>query len=333
MKNGKIELDILWNPLRENSKYQKSYNDKEIQELIMKSKELEEFNTKKKNFFYKEKILYNTLPNEHFQKINLDSTNLFSFENYFKHEEDFDCKNFENLMNMRKKYIENIFSKEKGNEGEMEEQKEDEEIIKESTEINEENKKEKEKENIEDFYSLLNDLKDMLDNFKIIKINGKNEDDLLLYFSIIEKIFGNIFFELETFFKKRDFNTLSKYEQKLSESVDSFENIFLPPENNNELINDKRTIYILYQLQKLSLTINSCGVFLKILNLMKKNNILFDNYNDLYKKYFKFNLSEAFKQNEEISLKVLDITLDEEASNVEFFIEEKYLYLCYNNKK
>ena len=333
MKNGKIELDILWNPLRENSKYQKSYNDKEIQELIMKSKELEEFNTKKKNFFYKEKILYNTLPNEHFQKINLDSTNLFSFENYFKQEEDFDCQNFENLMNMRKKYIENIFSKEKENEGEMEEQKEDEEIIKESTEINEENKKEKEKENIEDFYSLLNDLKDMLENFKIIKTNGKNEDDLLLYFSIIEKIFGNIFFELETFFKKRDFNTLSKYEQKLSESVDSFENIFLPPENNNELINDKRTIYILYQLQKLSLTINSCGVFLKILNLMKKNNILFDNYNDLYKKYFKFNLSEAFKQNEEISLKVLDITLDEEASNVEFFIEEKYLYLCYNNKK
>ena len=113
MKNGKIKLDILWNPLRENSKYQKSYNDKEIQELIMKSKELEEFNTKKKNFFYKEKILYNTLPNEHFQKINLDSTNLFPFENYFTHEEDFDCKNFENLMNMRKKYIETVFLKPK----------------------------------------------------------------------------------------------------------------------------------------------------------------------------------------------------------------------------
>ena len=336
MENGKLEMDILWNPLRENSKYQKSYNDKEIQELSIKSKELEEYNTKKKNFFYKEKILYNTLPNEHFQKIDLDPTNLFSFENYFKQEEDFDCKNFENLMNMRKKYIESIFLKEKENEGEIEEIKEKDKSKenKDEKEKEDENQKKLAQEKVEDIYSLLNDLKEMIENFKIIKANGKNEDDLLLYFSIIEKIFSNIFFELETFFKKRDFNTLSKYEQKLSESVDSFSNIFLSTENNTELNIDQRTIYILYQLQKLSLCINSCGVFLKILHLMKKNKIVFDNYNDIYKKYFEINIIDAFKKNVEKTEKIASIEFEDDIrNNYEFFTEEKYLYLCHNKKQ
>ena len=339
MENEKIEMDILWNPLRENSKYQKSYNDKEIQDLSIKSKELEEYNTKKKNFFYKEKILYNTLHNEHFQKIDLDATNLFSFENYFKQEEDFDCKNFENLMDMRKKYIESIFLKEQENDGEFEEvdEKEEKDILKEKKDKKEEgdeNQKNLEQKNDEDFSFLLNDLKEMIENFKIIKANGKNEDDLLLYFSIIEKIFSNIFFELETFFKKKDFNTLSKYEQKLSESVDSFSNIFLSKENNTELNIDKRTVYILYQLQKLSLTINSCGVFLKILHLMKKNKILFDNYNDIYKKYFKININDAFNKIIEKKEEITNIEFEEEQpNNYEFFTEEKYLYLCYNKKK
>ena len=339
MEKGKLEMDILWNPLRENSKYQKSYNEKEIQELNIKSKELEEYNTKKKNFFYKEKILYNTLPNEHFHKIDLDPTNLFSFENYFKQEEDFDCKNFENLMNIRKKYIESIFLKEKENQGEFEEinEKEKEEKLqekKDKEEKEDENQNKIEQENAEDIYSLLNDLKEMMENFKIIKANGKNEDDLLLYFSIVDKIFSNIFFELETFFKKRDFKTLSKYEQKLSKIVDSFSKIFLSPENNTELNIDKRTINILYQLQKLSLTINSCGVFLKILHLMKKNKIIFNNYNDIYKKYFEISLNDAFKKSVERKELIADIEFDEEpTSNYEFFTEEKNLYLCYNKKQ
>ena len=52
MKDGKIDLDVLLNPLIEKNKYQKSFSEKEIEELNILSKEHEEFNTKKKNFFY-----------------------------------------------------------------------------------------------------------------------------------------------------------------------------------------------------------------------------------------------------------------------------------------
>ena len=334
MKYDKIELDILLNPLREKSIFQKSFSEKEIEEINSELKDQEEFNNKKKSFFYKEKILYNTLPNEHFQKINIDPSNLFSFENYFKPEEDFDCKNFENLMNMRKKYLETLFlykaeeeNKEKKEEGKKEEENSD------KTEEKEEKEKNKdEKDKYENAYSLIDDLKEMIESFKTIENNGEIEDDTLLYFSIVEKIFSNIFFELETFYKKRDFNLLSKYEVKLSEIIDSFENIFLC-EKNQKLVTNEKKIYILYQLQKISLTINSFNIFFKILRLMKRKKIIFDNYINIYKKYFEFNLCEALKENEEMSLNIFKITLNEGLTDIEFFIDEKYLYLCYNKNE
>ena len=66
---------------------------------------------------------------------------------------------------------------------------------------------------------------------------------------------------------------------------------------------------------------------------MKKQNILFDNYNNIYKKYFKFNLSELFKQNEEKPVKLFSIHLEEETSSFQFFTEEKYLYLFYEKNE
>ena len=327
MKNGPIDMDILLNPLIEKTKYQKTYSKQELEELSMKLKDEKEFNTKKKNFFYKEKILYNVLPNEHFQKLDLESTNLSSFEKYFKQEEDFNFKNFQNIMNIRKKYLETFFNseekeKDKDKEEEKEKMEEEKKDLKENLE---------EKEQNEGVYTLINDLKEILENFGVFEKNGENEDELILYFSIADKIFNNIFFELDNFYKNRDFDILSKYEIQLSEIVDSFENIFLSKKETESTI-DKKIIYILYQLQKLSLGINSLGLFLKILRIMKKNNILFDNYNDIYKKYFKMVLSETFKQNEEKNEVFLEMKLKEDLYRVDFFIDEKYLYLLSNKK-
>ena len=62
---------------------------------------------------------------------------------------------------------------------------------------------------------------------------------------------------------------------------------------------------------------------------MKRQNILFDNYNSIYKKYFKFNFCDIFKQSEGKPTKLFSINLEEETSNIQFFTEEKYLYLFY----
>ena len=323
MKNDRIEMDILLNPLLEKTKYQMALNKKEIEELNILSKEKEEFNKKRKNFFYKEKILYNTLPNEHFQKLDLEATNLNYYENYFKQEEDFDCKNFENIMNMRKNYLNDFF-----NEKKEEEEKEKEKEKKEGEKEEKKNLEEKvdDKKGNKDVSTLFNDLKEMLENFKFIE---KNDENIDIYFSVIETIFNNIFFEFDIFNKNKDFNIISKYEIKLSEIVDTFQDFLLQEKNSNSNI-ERKIINILYQLQQLSLLINSCGVFLKILRLMKKENILFDNYNSIYEKYFKFNLyEELFKKGKEKSEILFSIPL---SFNFEFFTEDKYLYLCYNNE-
>ena len=223
---------------------------------------------------------------------------------------------------MRKKYLESIFE---------EKEKEEEKEIKEEMKV-EDNLEENEKEKSEGISLLMKDLKEVLENFKEVEKEGENEDYTLIYFSVVEKIFSNIFYELEFFYKKKDLKIISEYEIKLAEIVDSFQSIFLSKKENKPNL-EKKLINILYLLQKLALSINSCGCFLKILSFMKKQNILFDNYNSIYKKYFKFNLSELFKQNEEKPAKLFSIHLEEETSNFQFFTEEKYLYLFYEKNE
>jgi len=149
----------------------------------------------------------------------------------------------------------------------------------------------------------------MLENYK-----NENKEDLLIYYSIMEKIFNNIFNELELFQgRKESLKNLSKFEITLSECIDSFEKNILSKSQ------DKKIINILFQLQKLSLAINSCSIFLKILRLMKKRNIIFDNYNSIYNKYFKFNFIDILNANDIMSSESDEIQLDEETLFINFF--------------
>ena len=315
MSEAKINIDVLLNPLLEKDNYKLEYGEKEIEKLKTIANEKEELFLNKNNFYYKEKILYNSLPNEYFQKLDSFSTNYISYKNYFRFEEDFDFINFKNLIEIRKRYLHYIEKKDKDEEKDSKSPEKEEKI-------DEKEKKEKDIKN-EGIYILITSLNQMLENYK-----NENKEDLLIYYSIMEKIFTNIFNELELFQgRKESLKNLSKFEITLSECIDSFEKNILSKSQ------DKKIINILFQLQKLSLAINSCSIFLKILRLMKKSNIIFDNYNSIYNKYFKFNFIDILNANDIMSSESDEIQLDEETSFINFFTEGKYLYFCYGKNK
>ena len=315
MSEAKINIDVLLNPLLEKDNYKLEYGEKEIEKLKTIANEKEELFLNKNNFYYKEKILYNSLPNEYFQKLDSFSTNYISYKNYFRFEEDFDFINFKNLIEIRKRYLHYIEKKDKDEEKDSKSPEKEEKI-------DEKEKKEKDIKN-EGIYILITSLNQMLENYK-----NENKEDLLIYYSIMEKIFNNIFNELELFQgRKESLKNLSKFEITLSECIDSFEKNILSKSQ------DKKIINILFQLQKLSLAINSCSIFLKILRLMKKRNIIFDNYNSIYNKYFKFNFIDILNANDIMSSESDEIQLDEETSFINFFTEGKYLYFCYGKNK
>ena len=79
----------------------------------------------------------------------------------------------------------------------------------------------------------------------------QEQGDEILYYSILERIFSNIFFEIETFSDQINLVKHALYEDKLCECIDLFEKNFL---SKNENINNK-TLHYLYQLQKFSLAL------------------------------------------------------------------------------
>ena len=332
-----IEISVLLNPLYKSSKYQTSSDKENIEALKEKMK-------KENEYSIKEHILYNNIPNDYILNSNSDTTNTYYFQNFIELKDDFDYTNFMNLINIRQNYLKSVFEenvdeKKKENDKKEKENKEEEKKDKESNEKDKDKDKENKdnKENVkidieelkkkDTLYSLFSDLTDMF--------NSQEQEDSFLYYSIIDRIFSNIFFEIETFFDEKDLIRHSLYETQLCESIDKFEKNLLSKEEN---INNN-IIHFLYQLQKLSLSIKSCGAFLKILKLMKSKNIAFDNYNSIYDNYFKFNLTNLMKKkskdnNDIKKQKIFDISLNIEISSFEFCIDDKYLFLTHDyNKK
>ena len=225
-------------------------------------------------------------------------------------------------------------------EKEKKDEKEKNEINEEKVEKEEKEEKEekKEKEKIEDkkenifneeeiknkdmLYSLINDLANMM-NYQ------KDQGDQFLYYSILERIFSNIFFEIETFLKEIDLKIHSLYEIKLCECIDLFEKNFI---SKDEDLNSK-TIHFLEQFQKLSLSLKSCGAFFKILQIMKSKNISFDNYKSINNKYFQTkDIINSIKEGKNKNMEnCFEISLDYEITNYEFCTDDEYLYICYNS--
>ena len=319
----KIEINTLFNPLTKGELYQASYSENDIELLSQKLKKRKEKKEEEKEYNFKERIIYNNLPEDYITKKNNDSTNIYYFQNFFEQIEDFDYKNFLNLINMRKKYLKSLFDQNKeNNKGNNEEKKENE-----KKEEKENFENEDELKNKDTLFSLLADLADMM-NYQ------QDKGDILLYYSILERIISNIFFEIDILFVETDINKHALYENKLCECIDLYEKNFL---SKDEDINNK-TIHFLYQLQKLSLSFKSCGAFLKVLKLMKSKNIAFDNYKSIYEKYFKFdktNLNKKRKENNINNSKIFEIMIKEDISSFEFCCDDNYLYICYdsNNKK
>ena len=224
-------------------------------------------------------------------------------------------------------------NQEKEEKKEKNEKNEENKDKKDENEIKDENKKKKkETPFIEDefkkndtLYSLISDLVDMM-NYQ------QEQGDEILYYSILERIFSNIFFEIETFSDQINLVKHALYEDKLCECIDLFEKNFL---SKNENINNK-TLHYLYQLQKFSLALKSCASFLKILKLMKSKNIAFDNYNSIYENYFKYDISDSIKirSKENRANKIFEITLGWDITSYECCVDDKYFYLFYdsNNK-
>ena len=368
----KIEINTLFNPLSQGEKYQTSSNNENYEaEKLSLFKNRKERKEKEKEYNFKEKIIYNSLPTDYINQTKSDSTNTYYFEKFFEEKQDFDYLNYTNLINMRTNYLNSLFKKsnrsksfdkieeilgkeikEEKEEKEEKEKKEEKEekdekdsnlaIKKKSlsgvlsnafkktfekyAEKCEEEVKKEEKFDENEFktkdglYSLITDLSEMM-NYP------QGEGDQLLYYSIIERIFSNIFFEIETFFNNKDLAKHSLYEIKLCECIDLFEKNFFAKEEN---INNK-TVHFLYQLQKISLYFQSCGAFLKILKLMKSKNIVFDNYSTICDKYFKYNISELIKEKKD-KYELFKITLTKEISNYEFCVDDKYLYICYDKE-
>ena len=157
----------------------------------------------------------------------------------------------------------------------------------------------------------------------------QDQGDEFLHYSILERIFSNLFFEIENFFDENDLSKHAVYEAKLCECIDLFEKNFI---TKGENINNK-SIHFLYQFQKISMLLKSCGAFIKILELMKSKNIVFDNYNSIYKKNFKFDLLDSIEKikKENDKNKLFEIPTLNEVTNYEFCTDEKYLYLCYDS--
>ena len=370
----KIEINTLFNPLSQGEKYQISSNDENyLEEKFSLFKNRKERKEKEKEYNFKEKIIYNSLPTDYINQTKSDSTNTYYFEKFFEEKQDFDYSNYTNLINMRINYLNSLFKKsirsksfdkkeenlgkeikEEKEEKEKKEEKEEKDeniqislnlkkkslseniyndfnkFFKELFESDEEKKdqevKKEEKFDENEFktkdglYSLITDLSEMM-NYP------QGEGDQILYYSIIERIFSNIFFEIETFFNNKDLVKHSLYEIKLCECIDLFEKNFFAKKEN---INNK-TVHFLYQLQKISLYFQSCGAFLKILKLMKSKNIVFDNYSTICNKYFKYNISDLIKEKKEKD-NLFKITLTKDISNYEFCVDDKYLYICYDKE-
>ena len=301
---SQIDIKTLFNPLIKGDLYQKIYNEKELESLENEIKKRNEKKEEEKEFIFKERIICNNLPNEFLSKCNSDISNTYYYQNFFELKEDFNYRNYLNLVNMRAKYLDTVFQQK-----EPEKKKEE--------------KKEMDKNDT--LYSLFTDLADMM-NYQ------HDQGDECLHYSIIERIFSNIFFEIEAFFDENDLDKHSLYEAKLYECIDLLEKKFMAEKGE---VNSKN-IHLLYQLQKISLSIKSCGAFLWTLKLIKEKNIAFDNYYSISEKYFKSkytNINIKYKELSKISSKVFDINLNEDINTFEFVSDNKYIYLCYDCNK
>ena len=301
---SQIDIKTLFNPLIKGDLYQKIYNEKELESLENEIKKRIEKKEEEKEFIFKERIIYNNLPNECISKYNSDISNIYYYQNFFELKEDFNYRNYLNLVKMRAKYLDTVFQQK-----EPEKKKEE--------------KKELDKNDT--LHSLFTDLADMM-NYQ------HDQGDESLHYSIIERIFSNIFFEIEAFFDGNDLDKHSLYETKLYECIDLLEKKFMAEKGE---VNSKN-IHLLYQLQKISLSIKSCGAFLWTLKLIKEKNIAFDNYYSISEKYFKSkytNINIKYKELSKISSKVFDIYLNEDINTFEFLSDNKYIYLCYDCNK
>ena len=324
-----IDMETLFNPLSSGNKYQTSLEHLKPEEAQFQIKTEKEKKITEQNFLFKEKIFYNNFPNENIFESGANPTNLYFYQNIYEPHEDFDNENFKKLINMRQKYLLSIYDNIEKNrkKSEIEQKKEEKTENNKEKDDNDskENSNQEEKIKKDVLYSLFNDLLDML-NY------AQDKNNLNLHFSIIDRIFNNIFFEIQTFFDKGDLIKHSFYEKKLCECIDAFEKNFLEKTGISE-----KNIHFLSELQKITLNLKSCGSFLKILDLMKSYKIAFDNYQEIFDNYFKINISDIkkVKKLEESDSFQIDLNLSKNNTfEFEFCTDKNYLYLFnYENQQ
>ena len=339
---GDSEISRIMKNKKDKEK-EKNYNYKE---RIIYNSLPTDYITKSKsdttNIFYYQNF-FKTIPNfdnsNYFNLLDMRTNYLFYLYDKDKKEEKKEGEKNESKEENKAEEKESEEKEKKEKENEEKEKKEQENVEKEEDILKKveknkkkENKKEEEKNHSKEksfdekeftdkdtLFSLLSDLADMM-NY------DQNQGDEVLYYSIIERIFSNIFFETETFFDHNNLNAHSLYETKLCECIDLLEVNFL---SKKEKLN--KAIHFLKHLQKLSLSLCSWGGFMKILKLMKTQSIAFNNYNSIYENYFKIDF-DIYQKSHNLK-KMFDIKLENELIIYECCFDDKYLYLSYDDFK
>ncbi len=308
-KTNKFDIDLLNNPLSlRNSIIDKEENiDKES--LIKKNKDLKNHIYNGQIFKFKENILLNNLPIEYIDKNNIDCLSTFYYEKYYKFYKDFDTKSFKHLMKMREKYLNQFIE------------------VKEIKTEEEKNKNEKIEKSLNDVYD--NSLLTLFNNlFNILKIVNNEPNDTNIRNSIIIILLNDILLVVSNeVFPAKYYNEYNEIEIIFSNIIEEFSKKFI--ENKKEFENI--SICIFQKMQEISLYFKSTAIFLKLLDILKNNNICLNNYESLYEQHFKdkFIIENLIKFNntdDKISL-----NLNYNITYLDMTADSNFLYLCINS--
>ena len=305
---NKFDIDLLNNPLSLRNSIIDIDNNSNNKLLIEKNKTLRDHIYNGQIFKFKEQILLNNLPLEYIEKNNIDCLNTFYYKKYYKFYKDFDTKSFKHLMKMREKYL-NQFIEVKEIQAE---EKEKNEIIIEKTSNN----------NYDNSLLIL-----FTNLYNILKIVNNEPNDKNIGNSIIIILLNDILLIVSNeVFPAKYYNEYNEVEIIFNNIIDEFVKNFFDKKQKIEKI----SICIFQKMQEIALYFKSAAIFIKLLDILQKNNIFLNNYKSLYDQHFKkkFSIENLIKFNNSEDIIVLNLT-----NNITFSdmtADSNYLYLCIN---
>ena len=307
-KINKFDIDLLNNPMSLRNSFQDIGNKPNKELLIEKNKTLKEHIYNGQIFKFKENILLNNLPLEYIQNNNIDCLNILYYKKYYKFYKDFDTKSFKHLMKMREKYLNQFIE------------------VKEIKTEEKEKNNEKIEKSINDEYD--NSLLTLFNNlFNTLKIDNNEPNETNIRNSIIIILLNDILLVVSNeVFPEKYYNEYNEAEIIFSNIVDEFIKKFIDNKTKFEDI----CICIFHKMQEIALHFKSTAIFLKLLDILKKNNICLSNYESLYEQYFK----DKFSIDNLIKFKRLDdkfvLNLNYNITFSDMVADSNFLYLCIN---